>query len=351
MAGNIRRLIERLIPRHRKVSLVLVQLVMVVASYAISFALHLDLDLGQIPWGLILKTLPLLIISRLAALGLFRLYQGLWRYVSILDLLQIIKATTVGSVFFLALEILIFGLEGIPRSIFLLDWAGNIFLLSGIRLFVRLVGERFRPIKSIRGGHDSSKRLLIVGAGYAGADICKQAVGGPSIQFNPVAFVDDDPSKVGNSILGVPIVGGCRDISRVVTEYQVDLAVIAIPSATPAQRRTIVETCQRASVEFKVLPGTPAIIDGTANISHIRDVDPVDLLGRPPARLDWEAIDSFIQGRRLLVTGAAGSVGSELARQVARLKPELLLLIDLAEPLGSSAASCSLSGRESSTVL
>ena len=131
-------LVQRLLLRYSKVLVVLVQLGLIVASYAMSFVLRLDLDLVQVPWGVILTTLPLLLIIRMATLALFSLNQGLWRYVSVVDLLRIIKATTVGSLAFIALEIAIFGLQDFPLSVFLLDWIGNIFLLSGIRLFVRL---------------------------------------------------------------------------------------------------------------------------------------------------------------------------------------------------------------------
>ena len=314
--------------RYRRVVTFLLQLALVVASYVGSFLLRLDMDIDQVPADLILRTLPLLIVARMASLAVFRLYQGLWRYVSVVDLLQITKATTISSLVFVALEIPIFGLEEFPRSVFLIDWVGNIFLLSGIRLFVRLVRERFRPM---RRGDGSIRRLLIVGAGDAGAALCRQALGNPTFGYVPVAFVDDDPHKIGTTILGVPVAGHCKDISRTVAKYQVGSAVIAIPSATSFQMRSLVELCSLADIPYKVLPGTSDILDGNVSISRIRDVDPVDLLGHPPARLDRNVIQNSIRGRRILITGAAGSVGSELTRQIAGLQPEVLVLVDHAE--------------------
>ena len=299
-----------------------------IASYVVSFILRLDLDVSEVPFDLVLKTLPLLIVVRMGALAIFRLYGGLWGYVSVLGLFQIIKATTVSSLAFAALEIAIFGLEDFPRSVFVLDWIGSIFVLSGVRLFVRLVREQFWPI---RGRVRSYRRLLIVGAGDAGAELCKQTLSGRAFRFNPVAFVDDDPNKVGASILGVPIAGRYKDIPRVLNEYSVDTAVIAMPSMSLLDRRSVVEVCQQAGVPFKILPATSDLLDDVVNITRIRDVDPVDLLGRSPARLDRAAIQSFIRGKRILVTGAAGSVGSELARQIGGLQPELLLLVDHSE--------------------
>jgi FlaA1/EpsC-like NDP-sugar epimerase len=309
----------------------LVQLGVAVISYVASFALVLDLDLGQLPWGFIMKTLALLVAVRIASLVLFRLYRGLWRYTSVFDLVQIVKATTVSSLLFVAFEIPIFGLEEMPTSVLLLDWAGNIFLLGGIRLFVRTVRERFYPLRATVASQAPSKRLLIVGAGDAGAALCKQALQSPGFRFTPVAFVDDDPGKAGDHIHGVPIVGLCEDISWIVDRYQVEAAIIAMPSATPGQRRTVVDILQRERVRFTVLPSTPDIIDGNFSIRDTREVDPLDLLGRPPARLDRPAIKRFIRGKRLFITGAAGSVGSELVRQAAGLDPELLLLVDQAE--------------------
>ena len=318
--------------RYRKVLVVLVQLGLVVASYVASFVLRLDLDLGRIPVDVILKTLPLLIIVRMGTLAVFHLYQGLWRYVGVPDLLQIIKATTVSSLLFAALELVIFGPQGFPRSVFFLDWAGNIFLLSGTRLIVRVFRERFRPIEGLDGASKgASKRLLIIGAGDAGAALCAQVLSTTTLRYKPVAFVDGDRRKVGNTILGVPVAGRWEDITRVIGDYRVDSAVIAIPSPTPSEMRSLVGICQTAQVPFKVLPATSDLLDGTVSISRIREVDPVDLLGRPPARLDRAAIQSFVRGRRILITGAAGSVGSELATQIAGLRPDLLVLIDHAE--------------------
>ena len=153
----------------------------------------------------------------------------------------------------------------------------------------------------------------------------------PIFRFKPVAFVDDDPQKVGGAIMGVPIAAPCADLGRVIADYQVDMAIIAAPSATPAEKRTLVELCQQAGVSTKIIPTAPELLDTPVSLSRVREVDAADLLSRPPARLDREAVQRFAGGKTILVTGAAGSVGSELARQLAGLQPELLVLIDHAE--------------------
>ena len=326
--GKLIELSERLSPRYRKVLGLLAQLGLVVVSYVATFIFLWDFDLSQVPFDVLLKTLPLLIVVRLGALVVFRLYQGLWRYVSVPDLLDIIKATTAGSVVFAVIGIPIFGQQDFHGSVALVDWMGNIIVLSGVRLGVRLVREQFWPM---RARDPSYQRMLIVGAGDAGAELCKQALGSRSFRSKPVAFVDDDSTKVGSSIMGIPIAGRFRDMPRVVETYNVDTAVIANPSASPSESRALVQICQQAGVPFKILPATTDLLDGTVSMAHIREVDPIDLLGRPPARLDRVVMQDFIRGKRILVTDAAGSVGSELSRQIARLQPNLLLLIDHAE--------------------
>lgn len=312
--------------RYRKALVILVQLGLVAASYAASFILRMDFDINKVPIDLVLRTLPLLIIARMISLSLFQLHQGLWRYVSAVDLIQIIKATTVSSIVFTFIMFFIFGVQGFPRSVFVIDWAGNIFLLSGIRLAVRMLGQQFR-LKS--EASDRFDRLLIVGAGDEGAALCAQALSTPAFRYVPVAFVDDDRSKVGTSILGVPIVNLSSNLQDVVREYRIDSIVITTATNTPI--RELVEACQQVKVPFKILPATSDILDGTVTISRIRDVNPIDLMGRQPARLDQGSILRFIEGKRLLVTGAAGSVGSELVRQISTNRPERLILVDRAE--------------------
>jgi len=313
---------------YRKLLVAFIQLGLVLVSFVGSFVLRLDLNLGNVPTDVVMKALPILIIVRMTVLGLSGLFQGMWRYVSVVDLMKIIRATTIGSVLFVILEALIFGFDGIPRSIFLLDWVGNILLLGGVRLGVRVMRERFHPMVM---DDRMLKRLLIVGAGDAGAALCKQAFTSPILRYRPVAFIDDDRMKIGSSIQGLPVAGLVKDIVRVVGEYRVESVVIAIPSASAFQMNILVEQCNRTGIPFKVLPSTSDILDGIVNINRIRDVDPVDLLGHPPAHLDRVAIRDSICGKRILVTGAAGSVGSELTHQIAALEPEILVLIDHAE--------------------
>jgi len=314
--------------RTRRIVLVLLHTALMAVSFWAALAIRFDFDIDRIPHEVFWESLPFLLAVRLASLAGFRLFRGMWRYVAIPDLIQIFKATLVSSIVFVVIQVWFLGLEGFPRSVFLIDFAGNILLLSGIRLAVRIVRERANG-----GLHNgiSGGRLLIIGAGDAGASLCSQAFSTTRFHYSPVAFADDDRNKVGQTIIGVPVAGRISDIPSLVRRYQIDIAVIAIPSASPSRKRAIVDICREAGVECKILPATADLVDGSVSISQIREVDIVDLLGRPQAELDVNLIRDSIKGKKVMVTGAAGSVGSELVRQIAALEPILLVLVDQAE--------------------
>ena len=320
--------VSRVSGRARWIVLVLLHLILVTVSFWASFVVRLDFDIDRIPSDIFWQSLPLLLAVRLASLAGFRLFRGMWRYVAIPDLVQILKATMISSIAFVILQIWLFGLDGFPRSVFLIDFAGNIILLSGVRLTVRILRER-----SIAGAYPEAtgRRLLIIGAGDAGASLCSQSFSTTNFQYEPVAFADDDRNKIGQTIIGVPVAGRISDIGSLVRRYDVDIAVIAMPSVSSSRKRSIVEICREAGVECKILPATSDLVDGTVSISEIREVDIVDLLGRPEADLNVDLIRDSIRGKKVMVTGAAGSVGSELVRQITALEPSLLILVDRAE--------------------
>ena len=314
--------------RTRRIVLVLLHTAFMAVSFWAALAIRFDFDIDRIPHEVFWESLPFLLAVRLASLAGFRLFRGMWRYVAIPDMIQIFKATLVSSIVFVVIQVWFLGLEGFPRSVFLIDFAGNILLLSGIRLAVRIVRERANG-----GLHNgiSGGRLLIIGAGDAGASLCSQAFSTTGFHYSPVAFADDDRNKVGQTIIGVPVAGRISDIPSLVRRYQIDIAVIAIPSASSSRKRAIVDICREAGVVCKILPATADLVDGSVSISQIREVDIVDLLGRPQAELDVNLIRDSIKGKKVMVTGAAGSVGSELVRQIAALEPILLVLVDQAE--------------------
>ncbi|MBI4339602.1 MAG: polysaccharide biosynthesis protein [Chloroflexi bacterium] len=317
-----------LLLRYRRPVVVVVQLLLVVAVYVAAFLVRYDFQPSQIPTETVLKSLPLLLAARIAAMGLFHLYQGLWRYVSVKDLWQIMKASTAGSLVFIPVAWLLFGPDDFPAGVFPMEWAGNILALGAVRVAGILARE------TLGLGHSRPpglKRLLIIGAGDAGAVLCREAQEHQERGYLPVAFIDDAPWKARASVHGVPVLGNRDEIPRVCEEQRADVIFIAIPSATREQMRGIVERCRETGLPFTTLPAIPSILAGRVSLDMLRQVDITDLLGRAPVELDRTAIGSYLQGKRILVTGAAGSIGSELARQIASFRPELLILLDRAE--------------------
>ena len=297
-------------------------------SLYIALLLRLDLDPNRVImttfwiWASVLTSL------RLISLIQFRAHTGLWRYVSVPDLMGIAKASTVSTIVFTLLLWLISDFETIPRSIPIIEWGVHIFLAGGLRIIVRIGRER---LKASEQSTQYKTRVLIVGAGDAGAALCRQVLSTPDFLIEPVALIDDDIAKTGQSLSGVPIVGTSQNIPTIVKSMQIDMVVIAVPSATPEQRSQIVEYAREAHVEFRILPATDELLKGNVSISKLRRVDVSDLLGRPETQLHDEALRATFTNKTVLITGAAGTIGSELARRVIPFNPSKLILIDRAE--------------------
>jgi len=290
-------------------------------------AYWLRFNLGVVPtlyFERAIEALPLVIIVQAGANWFFGLYRGVWRFASIPDLVRILRAVTVGLALEFGLLFLVFRLEDIPRSV---------PVLFGILLVMLLTGPRFlyRWIKDHRIDWRVGDRVLIVGAGRAGEMLVRDLLRKTGHSYLPVAFVDDKQRRQGQELHGVPIVAGCDVIPRVVEDYQVDFVMLAVPSARPAQRRRLVALCEQSRVPFRTVPDLDALMSGQFNINQLREVSIEDLLGREPVTLDWGGIRKGLANRAIMVTGAGGSIGSELCRQIARLGPEKLVLVENSE--------------------
>lgn len=318
------RLIERLVP-YRRAVIIAIHVALVVFAYLLAFLLRFDLALSPERWTLFLQTLPLLVLLRMGAFARFHLYQGMWRYVSMADILAILKAVTLSSLVFLA-GVLVFVGHGFPRSVFLLDWVLCLALVGGVRLALRAIRE-----SNSRYHLSSSGRALIVGAGDAGEMLLREIERSLTLNYEVVGLVDDDPQKQGARIHGIPVVGTIEQLPDLCRSLEVQEILIAIPSATREQKRRILERCQASGVPFKAVPGLSDLLQGKARIGQLQEVRPEDLLGREAIRLDLDRLRRELRGRRILVTGAGGSIGSELCRQLAAFEPDRLILFDRAE--------------------
>lgn len=289
------------------------------------------------------RMLPFVLITKVVCFYFFDLYRGMWRYTSIADLINIIKASTISTFFLITFILLRYRFIGFPRSVFLIDWCLTILFTSGLRMCIRLYFEHLsngqfkkRTMAQSLSGFFKRKRLdvkklLIIGAGDCGEKIFREIRDNANLRYQVVGFLDDHPSKIGKKIHGIPVLGDIKDIKTVSERVNADEALIAISSANAQQMRKIVEHCNDSGIDFKTIPGYGELINGRVSISSIRQVAYRDLIGREAIRLDQERIGSYLKGKRVLVTGAGGSIGSELCRQICRFEPETIILFERAE--------------------
>tara|TARA_B100000029_G_scaffold138957_1_gene134020 strand:- start:1201 stop:2766 length:1566 start_codon:yes stop_codon:yes gene_type:complete len=213
----------------------------------------------------------------------------------------------------------------------ILDWVFILFFLTGIRFISRVV--RDNNINTIRTDlhSNNSNSLLIIGAGDAGINLFRNIKENKNINYSPVAFADDDETKIGSFIQDIPVAGKISEIPRIISRFNVQSAVLAIPSATTAQKSNAINILKECGTKFEILPSTPDVLAGNVSTNKIRAVNPLDILGRTPAKLNSEVLTKFIEHKCVLITGAGGSVGSDLARQVSKFEPESLIILDQIE--------------------
>ncbi len=267
----------------------------------------------------------------------------MWRYTSIADLLNIIKASCVSSLIIICLILFSHSrFIGFPRSVFIMDWCFTVLLISGYRLCIRLYFERTNndktssiPTRQVLTMFfkkmTETKRLLIIGAGDGGEKIYREIHNNDRLQYTVIGFLDDDLTKIGKMIHGIKVLGQISDIKRIAKKVNADEALIAIPSATSEQMREILTHCRESGIKFKTIPGIGELINGKVTVNAIREVDYRDLLGRDVIRLDEVKIGSYLKDQCVMVTGAGGSIGSELCRQICRFQPDSLVMFERAE--------------------
>lgn len=290
-------------------------------------ALWLRFNMGAVEEPFVqaaLQALPLVMIVQGAFFWYFGLYRGVWRFASLPDLVRIIKAVFVGTAAAAVALFLLTRLHEIPRSI---------FPLYGLLLVMGLGGPRliYRWFKDHRLYALGGRRVLLVGAGGAGDMMVREMLRDPQHTYAPIGFVDDNPRKKGREIQGVRVLGTSRDIPDLVESHGVEAIVIAIPSATKEQMQAIVSQCEKAGVPFRTLPPMEEIVTGQPTLKELREVSIEDLLGREPVSLDWSGIRAGLAGRKVLVSGGGGSIGAELCRQIAKLRPRSLMILEQSE--------------------
>ena len=367
-----------LIIRHRRLFIVLVLLIQAVVANYLAFICRFESLLSAVYFQKFLAYLPLLLLIRLACILLTGLHRGLWRYASISDLIKIIKSTTIGSLLFLLIVKYLIGDTDYPRSILVLDWLIFIAISGGNRLFIRVFREYMIE-------EPSRKNVLIIGAGDVGEMIVREMKNKRESAYSPIGFIDDDIQKKGSTIHGIPILGNSDMLPDIIKKYGPD-EVLITSSDLRKTVRDIYEICKPHNILIKKLPGIKDIIGGNISvttkigqllvnanlvtenqiqqalslqkkeggrlgakliklgyitenklvsflnkhygISHIRPISLEDLLQREPVNTDISSLREFIKGKSVMVTGAGGSIGSELSRQILTYNPSNLVLLD-----------------------
>ncbi|MBA2313739.1 MAG: polysaccharide biosynthesis protein [Actinobacteria bacterium] len=311
--------------RHRRPLIVLAHAVLIAASLALAFLIRFDFDVPATEWRRAGEALVLLLAIRMAFYWYFKLYEGLWRYVSMRDILAILRATTLSEVVFVA-AVLAFSGYGFPRSIFVIDWLLCIAFVAGTRLSIRAFRE-----SSNRYRTGVSRRALIVGAGDAGERLIRGIQQSLIHDYEIVGLIDDDQRRSRLRIHGVRVLGTVEQIPQVARSVNAEEVLMAIPSATLEEKRLIAQVASHSGLSVRTVPSMRELIDGKARIGELEKVTPEDLLEREPVTVDLERLRADLTGKSILVTGAGGSIGSELCRQLAPFEPGRLVMLDRSE--------------------
>lgn len=316
--------------RKRTLILMLIDALLINLAAFGSFYLRFEI-FGHIPqeyYQTYYHTAIIATIFYIAVFYIFGLYNRLWQYASTGELLSIVYAVTVGTggtvavVYYYSVVLTSFPLR-MPNSAAILLWLVMVFLIGGSRFIWRILQENVFE-RHVPG---SQKQVLIVGAGDAGVLAARELKNRNYRDGRPIGFIDDNRQKLKLHLLGIPVLGTRKDIARVVKGHNVDEVIIAMPSASGESVREIVQICEKSGVDLKIMPGVYDIISGDINVNPIRQIQVEDLLGRDPVSVDLEEVAGYVSGETVFITGAGGSIGSEICRQVAKFNPGKLVLI------------------------
>jgi FlaA1/EpsC-like NDP-sugar epimerase len=306
------------------------------AAFILAYLPAVNVQLGDYYLDTMLRQLPFVIFVQFSALFLCGAYSIIWRYISIEDIKVFLRAALISGIILVALRFLLiytdFRLWQIPISVILIDLVlgfGGLLALRVVRRSLYDLQDKNRVVRRRRGVE--SAQTLIIGAGRMGATLVKEIVGRMDTELEIRGFVDDDVRKVGGSVGGVKVLGTTADLARLVDDLRIKQVVLAVDHAQGRDIRRIMSLCRDLNVRTQIVPSLDEIAMGRVSVSRIRDVEIEDLLGRDPISLDDENIADFLTGKTVMVTGAGGSIGSELVRQIAKYDPRQILLVERAE--------------------
>jgi FlaA1/EpsC-like NDP-sugar epimerase/lipopolysaccharide/colanic/teichoic acid biosynthesis glycosyltransferase len=313
--------------RYRRPLIMCTHVLLVAIGYRLAYELRFDFEVAPADLVIFWLTLPLLLAIRLSCYWAYGLFAGYWQHFGLGDLFRLIRAVTMGTLIFAAALAVIGLIPGptVPRSVLIMDWVGAIFLVGGVRLIARSMREA-QVFPQVTG-----RRTLVIGGGDKAERLLREVRRPAGSGLRVLGLVVDAPRSETYAIHGCAVVGTLDNLPALVQRYRAEFIVIALDTPSSETMERVIAQCQAAEVEFKTLPSLFELLEGTARADQLRNVRIDDLLGREPVKLDLSLVEREIRGRVVAVTGAAGSIGSELVRQVARMRPAKLLLLDWAE--------------------
>ena len=309
----------------RRLAIIAHDLGMVAIAWFLAYLTRYNFSFPSVEWPLIWQTLPIVLVAQGLILWVTGLYKGLWRFASIPDLWNITRAAILG-VLAVSLALFLFNrLEGVPRSVLVFYPVYLIILLGAPRLIYRMWKDHGLNWRQVSG----QKRVLIIGAGRAGEMLVRDMR--REGEYQPIGFLDDNLRLKGAKVHGLPVMGMIDKLPDISMDMSVDIIIIAMPSATSAQMQRVVGLCEKTGLPFRTLPRLKDLVSGRSSLKALREVAIDDLLGRDPVSLDWKLISEGMIGKTVLVSGGGGSIGSELCRQIARLGPSALVILEQSE--------------------
>ena len=305
--------------------------VLVIFAYYFAHYIRFDGSVSPEDLNTFFRSIIWIIPVKLICFIVFKLYRGMWRYTSIHDMLNILKASLLSTAVIILLAVVTVRLSGFSRGVLIIDFFLTYLFISGFRIGVRLYYTRQSGNGEFRlftKRNKRAKKILIIGAGNAGEKLLREIMENPSTHYDVVGLIDDNIQKLDHTIHGVTILGTLQELDSIAKDYDVDELIIAAPSASAMQMRRMVNFCKGTGLSYKTLPGLYELVEGKFSVSSIREVRYEDLLGREPVELEMEQIGGYLTGKRVLVSGGVGSIGSELCRQIAGINPERLIIVD-----------------------
>ncbi len=310
---------------------ILADVALCATAFLLAFRLRFLDDSGGIPdryWTLFVQSVAFVAIGKVVVFGAFGLYQKWWRYVGLRDFAGIVRAVAVSSL----ILVFVFAVakpfdDNLPRSVAVMDFMFTLMVVAGARLLVRLIFERPAGARIARG-----RDVLVVGAGSGGQMVVRELQLNPNLGSAAIGFIDDDARKRGMRMLGLKVLGTTGEIGPILDETEPDEVVIAIPSAPGTLRARVVAACREREIAVRTLPTVFELLRGGVQLTkQLREVQVEDVLGRDPVLVELDRVGAYLGDRKVLVTGAGGSIGAELCRQIARVAPRLLVMLDQAE--------------------